>query len=223
MKNCCAFNWGNPLSIFFFALLFAMASCSDEQKEQPTKDLTEEVNAPSDSIGADESTNGVATSEKSLTQEDTLFTAASTSKYNGEWFTIDYPTSFTAQPDGPIEKQEEYTYIITDEARFTSPDGKVEFFVYSPLWSGEPKDYIEVADNEELVSDKTTPEEVAPENVHRWVSVKAKDGSYQRAFYSKKTMSTHKVFGIKYTDQEAYDKYKAAYTDFKDSLLQYSD
>ena len=139
--------------------------------------------------------------------------------HHGSWFDIKYPKEFIASPASGK----------TDEARFVSADGAVEFFIFSPLWGGDPIDYLKVAANEKLVNEKV--EENGAElkkQIIRWVTVKAKDGSYYRSFVSIKSQvdtgsDIHKVFGIKYKDNAAYEKYKADYLAFKKSLQQYAD
>jgi hypothetical protein len=130
--------------------------------------------------------------------------------YTGTWFDVKYPAGFDVSGTENA-----------DEAKFTSPDKKVEFFVYSPQWGGNPAEYLNLGVNEELVSEKTD------QNTYS-ATIKDKSGSYTRSYLSIKNpegtdSETHKVFGIKYTDQAAYDKYKEAYTAFKNSLVQYAD
>lgn len=151
------------------------------------------------------------------------FLSGKVTQYNGSWFSIAYPEEFTPSPTTPVDHYDQYEFVETDEARFVSADGEVEFFVYSPQWGGDPGDYLEVAEGEEVESDKTEAEEVMPTNIHRWCTLKSKDGAYTRAFYSKKTETTHLVFGIRYKSQEVYEQYKEAYIAFKKSLEQYAD
>lgn len=157
--------------------------------------------------------------------------------YRGAWFDVEYPEDFEVRPTLPITNYNGQEFIQTDEAYFSSPDGSVEFFVYSPLWSGEPEDYLIVAPHEEIVSEKT---EVGPALDHQlkeskriilWTSLKSKDNSYYRSYVSIKeqvkandsSSELHHVFGIKYQDEEAYQQYKDAYVSFKESLDQYAD
>lgn len=158
-------------------------------------------------------------------------TGTITSLYRGTWFDVTYPQTFSAAPKTPTSTYNGQTTVETDEATFTSPDGKVEFFVYSPLWSGEPKNYLTIAPTEELVDQKTdekTDNGPSGGTKTRWVTLKAKDGSYYRSFVSMRRQvgsgsDLHHVFGIKYQDAAAYETYKAAYTSFKQSLKQYAD
>lgn len=154
--------------------------------------------------------------------------------YKGAWFDIEYLQNFTAKPTTPTKVYNGITRVLTDEANFIALDGTVEFFVYSPLWSGNPEAYLTIAPTEEIVSEKTDEikesdrqGQFGGEIVH-WITVKAKDGSYYRSFVSiKKQVGTgsdlHHVFGIKYQDSVAYEKYRTAYIAFKESLRQYAD
>lgn len=154
--------------------------------------------------------------------------------YKGSWFDIKYPENFTASPTASTNVYNGQKYVQTDEATFTSPDGTVEFFVYSPLWSGNPETYLTISEKEEVVSEKN--EEVKEsersgalgDRIVRWVTVKAKDGSYYRSFVSINEQvgtgsDVHHVFGIKYKDNASYEKYRDSYVAFKESLQQYAD
>ncbi|MDD4995560.1 MAG: hypothetical protein PHW53_03805 [Patescibacteria group bacterium] len=149
--------------------------------------------------------------------------------YRGTWFDIEYPNGFTPSPTTPTEIREGATYVQTDEARFVSPDGTIEFFVFSPLWGGDPADYLTIGPAEELVDEETQESGAGVDSkITRWVTVRATDGSYYRSFVSIKSQvgtgsDLHHVFGIKYRDNETYELYRDAYVDFKNSLNQYSD
>lgn len=160
-----------------------------------------------------------------------------TTDYTGAWFKISYPADFTVRP---ITSPQQNVSSKPDEATFVSPDGAIEFFVYSPQWSGDPIWYLNQQAGEQKKSD-TTSTEKTPVNSHvssvkvsRWITFVANDGSYTRALVSIKggnedsasgasEMSTHMVFGIKYKNQAAYDKYLQQYLAFKKSLVQYAD
>lgn len=145
--------------------------------------------------------------------------------FNGNWFRIFYPSNFMASPTSPTRKVETGTIIETDEAYITSPDGTVEFFVFSPQWSGDPIDYLVQQPNEKTVSrseDKADSDDPFAVS-HNWVTYEDKDGQYTRSYHSLRTESTHRVFGVKYTNRKMYKKYKAAYLAFKRSLQQFAD
>ena len=55
---------------------------------------------------------------------------AQTKTYETSWFSAAYPTSFFVKGSLPSTTDEEGF----DSALFTSPDGEVEFYVFSPQW-----------------------------------------------------------------------------------------
>ena len=149
--------------------------------------------------------------------------------HKGNYFSIDYPEDFKV-----------VTSYSKDEAHFISPNKNVEYFVYSPLWGGEPVDYLTVKSSEKLIKEKT----VKGKNnnpardinrdmqITKWVSLQAKNGVYTRAYLHIKRKSSDEtlkmgdidlVFGFKYKNKKAYDIYKKAYKLFKNSLEQYAD
>ena len=157
-----------------------------------------------------------------------------TKDYLGSWFKISYPADFIAKPaiaSGDFRAEK-------DEATFSSPDGSVEFFVYSPYAYGTTT-YEEPLPTERIVSDTSKLENIQPDylspRLTRWVTFAAKDGSYMRSFVSiKEAMfdqpdpyghdaQFHHVFGIKYKDQATYDRYLQQYLALKASLVQYAD
>jgi hypothetical protein len=152
--------------------------------------------------------------------------STTTNRYRGNWFDIDVPAGFIARPTDSIVPDE--LVYNTDEAFFTSPDASVEFYIYSPQWSGEPS-YTSVADDEVMV-DTTSKEEQKDTGLTRttWTTVKAKDNSYERSFVSIRSQidtgsEVHHVFGIRYKTKADYDRFKADYEAFKNSLVQYAD
>lgn len=142
--------------------------------------------------------------------------------YESGYFSVQIPQNFTA------------TKVTKNEATFISPDQKVEFFIYSPLWSGKPKTYLAVRQTEKIVSQNST--KTLKPNLHqnhvqtRWVTIQAKDGSFTRSFMQQRACHgdtfedclSH-VFGIKYKNKQAYNQYKQTYIAFKKSLQQFTD
>lgn len=153
--------------------------------------------------------------------------------FKGSYFEIKYPHNFKAMPESPIIIIENNIFIETDEAYFTSPDNSVEFYVFSPLWSGDPE-YLDISENEKLIGEEI---QEIKENERDgqigdreiiWRTVRAKDGLYYRSIMSiREQIGTgselHRVFGIRYKDQTAYEKYKDEYLRFRESLIQYAD
>lgn len=202
--------------------------------ERPT---TEPVSSPLPPVVQELQTQPVPDNAKQETRDPAAIptpTGTGITLYKGSWFDVKYPQTFSAAPNAPTTTYNGQTFVQTDEATFTSPDGSVEFFVYSPQWSGNPKTYLAVLPTEELVNEtvQETPETSTSQSARtRWVTIKAKDGSYYRSSVSiqKRLLENsdaselHHVFGIKYRDAAAYETYKAAYASFKQSLRQYAD
>jgi len=148
-----------------------------------------------------------------------------TATYNGQWFDIRYPENFELKP----RVDEMDPSATADEMYFASKDNSVEFFVFSPLWRGEPAAYLDAAPGEVLSATKSeTSGEGLDKKTITWGTFKAKDNSYLRSYVSIKSQvdtgsDLHHVFGIRYKDQKTYDLYKGAYEAFKQSLVQYAD
>jgi hypothetical protein len=136
--------------------------------------------------------------------------------YKGAYFDIRYPASFRVRGSQRTDG-ERY-----DSAFFTSPDKTVEFYVYSPIWNGEPRD-IEINEATEAYVSRNT-EDKNGIKIRR-AMIRALDGSYTRSFEDRENTNTNNrtVFGIKYRDQSAYDKYRQTYLTFKKSIKQYAD
>lgn len=212
-----------------FTLVLMGAGCQSSQMQEPVANVlpaVEELQVQTvPEIVKEDKNEAIKKSEPA--QADTAY-------FRGRYFTVAYPENFEFWPTAPTTVFNGKTFVQTDEAFFISPDETVDFFVYSPLWSGDPESYFEIALSEQLVSEKIeeTKEEEHPgqfgDKIVRWVTIKAKDDSYYRSFVSIKSQvgtgsDLHHVFGIKYQDNAAYEKYKAAYVAFKESLKQYSD
>jgi hypothetical protein len=169
-------------------------------------------------IGAEEK------AENNVENLGTVENESKESKYMGNWFEIIYPSDFIASPTEPLTVWEEISYIETDEASFSSPEGEVEFFVFSPQWDGEPKDYLDIRENEELLDEKTSQDEIYLITEKLF---KEKSGLYFRKAESiRETLGDtklHHVFGIKYKSEEDFEKYEQAYESFKASLVQFAD
>ena len=195
--------------------------------------IQQDVTSQTTQSAAPTSTEGTLSGTSTSTTE-------KTNNYVGAWFRISYPSDFVAQQVG--------THVTkdgkTDEATFTSPDGSIQFYIYSPQWSGNPESYMRALPTETIESDTSTSTITSSTNqngttytkkVTRYVTFVATDGSYKRALVSvvagivtspvseEYASETHTVFGIKYTDQSTYAKYLDAYLAFKKTLVQYAD
>jgi hypothetical protein len=145
--------------------------------------------------------------------------------FKGAWFSVEYPSEFNARPS--IKSRTSGKGY--DSAFFDSPDGAVEFYVFSPQWNGEPSDIALNPETEEYVSEKvdSKPDKIQKMGVRsvRWFTIAAKDKSYMRSYVDteNKQLNTRFVIGIKYHDQEIHDKYKDVYLKFVNSLRQFGD
>lgn len=144
--------------------------------------------------------------------------AAQTKTFRGAWFPIKYPADFTAK--GSLASSTSDEDDAFDSATFTSPDGTVSFYVYSPQWNGDPTD-IDLKPGEKECS-RSISRGKGGQTVTFWTIV-AKNGRYSRSYQSTRQGDTMHVIGIRYTTQKAYDKYKKQYLAFKASLEQYAD
>ena len=135
--------------------------------------------------------------------------------YKGAYFAIKYPAGFSVRPSLRSDEN-------PDSAFFAAPDGSVEFYVFSPIWNGEPRD-IEINEaTESYVSQNTQTRKGIK---IRRVTIRARDGSYLRSFEDTENTNTNNrtVFGIKYLDQNTYNRYRQTYLTFKKSITQYAD
>jgi len=138
--------------------------------------------------------------------------------FKGAYFEVKYPPGFKARKSLPSNSFEGKH----DSAFFTAADGSVEFYVFSPLWNGKPNDIEPDLRLEEIVSEDVQGKGSVKT---RRMTLKAKDNSYFRSVEDTENTETNNrtVFGIKYRDRNAYDKYRQQYLTFKKSLKQFSD
>lgn len=137
--------------------------------------------------------------------------------FDTTWFEIEYPATFTAK--GSLKSSTSTEGF--DSAVFMSPDGKVQFYIFSPQWHGDYKD-ITLNSKTEIESARTH-EKKGDTIITRW-TIAAKDGSYKRSYEEMNFGSTiNRVFGIKYASETDRKRYLPAYLRFKKSLLQYAD
>jgi len=164
--------------------------------------------------------------------------------YDGAFFTVKFPPDFTVRPSLRVPASPSGTEP-RESAFFTSPDGLVEFHVFSPQWDGEPTDIFLDPETEDLCSTRTETKEhpwgkdadgyeMFIRTRLTWVTVAAKDGSYLRSYldirtstasvgYPDDSILSRRTFGIKYADRSAYNRYRDRYLLFRKSLCQYAD
>jgi hypothetical protein len=140
--------------------------------------------------------------------------------YMGAWFKVDYPASFSV-----IDRQASSSLPDRYEAAsFVSPDGLVEFYVFSPQWRGDAE-WVKLLPGEHEV-ERSTEQTENRRRTH--VTLVGPNDSYRRSWVETVELlagepNTNHVFGIKYANQAAYDKYRRLYLQFKASLIQYAD
>jgi hypothetical protein len=149
--------------------------------------------------------------------------------FEGAWFSVRYPPGFRVRPSlrsltAPTGEKGKPQY---DSAFFLSPDRGVEFYVFSPQWNGSPSDILANPRKETVVSSKTEKRAGKGEGMGltvRWVTLRARDGSYTRSYVDTESENnTRLVFGLKYRDARARQRYQSDYQAFKDSLQQFAD
>ena len=148
-------------------------------------------------------------------------------KYHGAWFDIDYPAGWKATSLGRSTS----STTGSDTARFTSPDGSAEFYVFSPRWNGDPAAIKLDPRREVLVSSRLQSVNYGKlrgdhsSNVAHWYTARAKDHLYERSWVDveDKGLNVRHVLGIKYRSLTVYQKYKPLYAHFCKSLAQFAD
>jgi hypothetical protein len=140
--------------------------------------------------------------------------AAGWKTFLGRMFQIQYPANFKVIISHPANE--------CDSAKFASPDGKVEFYVFSPMWNGDPEGIALEPASERIKDDNS---ETKNNKLVRWYTIEAKNGGYQRSYVDTTYLdnNTRHVFGIKYVNDEALKKYQPDYAKFKASLVQMAD
>ena len=142
-----------------------------------------------------------------------LFSIQATAQLNlfgGGGFEVSYPNTFRAIGSQRSPEKNGYESVF-----FTSPDGAVEFYIFSPTNKGVPND-IDVKINEKISPIQVTSGKSVSA---RFWTITAKDNSYTRAYHESIDSKTGSnwIVGIKYKSQAAYNKYKYDYLAFKKS------
>lgn|SRR5438552_6415933 len=147
--------------------------------------------------------------------------------FKGAWFDISYPMEFSVHP----EQKSVTSTEGFDSVRFVSPDRKVEFYVFSPQWSGESSE-LQVREGERIVSNKIETHDFRiGDNVEKgavvetWITIEGGGGQQTRYYYTKRNRATHTylVFGLTSRDSRVTRNYKSCYARFKGSIRQYAD
>jgi len=116
-----------------------------------------------------------------------------------------------------------------DSVGFTSPDGRAQFALYSPLWNGDPGLLSGNPKRENPVAylNRTSrSNDGAHSQIETvWKTFRALDGTYTRSIVDveNKTLNTRRLFGFRYKDAATYHRFLPRFQRFKASLEQYSD
>jgi hypothetical protein len=137
--------------------------------------------------------------------------------FEGAWFKVTYPDHFVAQGS-----QKSLSTDGFDSATFRSPDGTVEFYVFSPQVGGKPEDLERATATETLIA---SAEAKGKDRLIKWRTYAAHDKSFTRSVEETRTpdgLYVTRVLAIKYKDAAALAKYKADYAAFKTSYEAYA-
>jgi hypothetical protein len=135
--------------------------------------------------------------------------------YRGAWFSVRYPEGFRVVPrERSRTKTDGY-----DGVSFRSPDGRVEFYVFSPQWNGESEwTRLRSGETEE---DRST--EKKGDSQAEQVTVRGPGYSRSWVDVTNAAQNTRHVFGYKYKNAAAYADFRPLYLKFKESLQQFAD
>jgi hypothetical protein len=139
-------------------------------------------------------------------------------EFKGACFEIRYPPGFKAQPS-LISNTNDASY---DSTFFIAPDKSVEFYIFCPLWRGNPTD-IALKPKTEVVTGLKIDE--SKDYATTATDIKAKNDSYYRSVLERnyKPGDVLTVYGVKYRTPADLANHKAAYTAFKESLVKHMD
>jgi hypothetical protein len=141
-------------------------------------------------------------------------------EYRGRWFKVNYPPGWKAQP------LEAKTAKDSDAATFTSPNGAMQFYIFSPQWGGDaPGIALDPAKEVEHERKSAAGKSSDVAGTFTWIGIEAKDKSYLRNYQSfkAKDASIHWVVGFKARSDAVLKQYRTDYERFKKSLEQYAD
>lgn len=147
-----------------------------------------------------------------------LFThfSAQTRKFMGAWFEVEYPSDFTVRGSMISQTKGDGSF---DSAFFTSPDGSVEFYIFSPKRKGEAMDITlqyneKEGSHEKQISRKQT--------ITSW-TISDKKGTYARSYQKVENHYENTIWmvGVKYKNKRTYNRYKRQFAEFKKSLIQH--
>jgi len=135
--------------------------------------------------------------------------------YAGAFFEIQYPEGFTVgAQERSLSSPDSF-----DGASFVSPDGQVEFYVFSPQWSGQSA-WINPRAGEKVVEDRN---ETQGEETIRHVTLEGPKGRRSYKLVRNQTDHTMHILGISYRNPEALERYAVDWERFRGTLRQFAD
>jgi hypothetical protein len=146
--------------------------------------------------------------------------SAESTTFRGAYFEIKHPKDFVAKPlDAKVAKE-------ASAATFSSPDGAMTFYIFSPQWGGDaPSIALDTSREVEASRKAEKGKSSGVEGKYTWTTIAAKDKSYTRIYqdFLATDGSIHWVIGMKYKSDAVLQQYKSQYAAFKTSLRQLSD
>ncbi len=140
--------------------------------------------------------------------------------FKGAYFEVKYPSQFKARA------LESSSRNAASAATFTSPDGSMQFYIFSPQWGGDPPGIALNSAGETETARKTEKgRSSGVDGTFTWYTIVANDKSYTRTYqdFVATDKSIRWVIGMKYTSDAALQQYRAHYGRFKASLRQLAD
>jgi hypothetical protein len=156
-------------------------------------------------------------------------------RYDGAFFSITYPPGFRAR----ASLRNENRGTGYDSVFFVSPDNAAEFYVFSPLFDGEPTDILARPRTERVLTQETkTVKGAFNKQIPSYTrtvraTIEARDGSYTRSYVDiRETLGepgpaeqvvSRRAFCFRYRSEKLRARYEKEYSEFQHSLEQFED
>lgn len=186
----------------FLCLLVCLLSFQCK-KENTQKEI---IQNHADSIQAEGNSNARMRTDGFMVEDDTV---------QGAWFKVKVPKGFHALPSvHSLTATENY-----DSYFYSSPDGKVKFYIYSPQWTGNPNDIV--FPNEKIKVE--TAENNDGSITRTWTLRPNRQNPFIRTFTERKSENSVLITGFYYKDEAAFNEYKDEFEEFNSSVVQFAD
>lgn len=217
------------LAIIALGLLIGGCPRTTTEPPEPTQSNAEVIQGTASPVGESPEVGNTAPAPADVVTEnpsggstgETPATKASSvtdwKTYTGAWFKVQYPANFEV-----VAREESSTSSEgNDGVSFVSPDGSIEFYVFSPQWSGESQ-WVHAKEGEAKSESST---EAEGSQTTTWVTLAGPKGAYERSYADTfdPTLNTRHIFGFRYPNKAAYGEWKEVYVKFKQSLEQFAD